>query len=294
MVRDGRTDIVVSTTRTGDRVAAQARWRLQSREHRQRRTGDGQETDRGVVHSPKPHPLRPCLKMANECLQRVQEIRDYTCVLVKRERVKGRLGAPEYIRAKVRHDRNMAETDAAPFSIYMKFYRPNRLAGREVLFVKGHHDDQMLVRKGGRGFPSLTTSLDPEGILAMRENRYPITEFGLQRLIERMIEIGTSESEYGECIVRISEGAEVDDRTCTCIEIEHPQMRDYFQYHLARLYLDDELQVPIRFESYDWPDEENQGPLLKEEYTYCRLKLNVGLTDADFDRDNPTYGFSPE
>lgn len=34
------TDMVVSPTRTRDRGVAQARWRLQSREHRQRRTGN--------------------------------------------------------------------------------------------------------------------------------------------------------------------------------------------------------------------------------------------------------------
>ena len=32
-------------------------------------------------------------------------------------------------------------------------------------------------------------------------------------------------------------------------------------------------------------------PRLLEEYTYRQLKLNVGLTDADFQRWNPAYGF---
>jgi hypothetical protein len=31
--------------------------------------------------------------------------------------------------------------------------------------------------------------------------------------------------------------------------------------------------------------------LLVEEYTYANLKLNVNLTDADFDVRNPQYRF---
>ncbi len=32
-------------------------------------------------------------------------------------------------------------------------------------------------------------------------------------------------------------------------------------------------------------------PQLLEEYTYLNVKLNVGLTDADFDDKNPEYNF---
>lgn len=32
-------------------------------------------------------------------------------------------------------------------------------------------------------------------------------------------------------------------------------------------------------------------PVLEEEYTYMDVKLNVGLTDEDFDPDNKTYQF---
>ena len=49
---------------------------------------------------------------------------------------------------------------------------------------------------------------------------------------------------------------------------------------------DDELQIPIRYESYDWPQKEGGQPVLLEEYTYTDLKVNVGLTDKDFDPDN--------
>ncbi len=52
-----------------------------------------------------------------------------------------------------------------------------------------------------------------------------------------------------------------------------------------------ELNVPIRYESYDWPTEKGGEPILVEEYTYLNLKLNNGLTDLDFDVNNPKYQF---
>ena len=55
--------------------------------------------------------------------------------------------------------------------------------------------------------------------------------------------------------------------------------------------MDDELQLPIRYASYDWPAAPGQEPPLLEEYTYLNMKVNVGLTDADFDRGNKDYGF---
>jgi hypothetical protein len=77
----------------------------------------------------------------------------------------------------------------------------------------------------------------------------------------------------------------------TLVEVTHPVRRPYFRYHIARIFIDDELQLPIRFASYDWPDEARGAPRLMEEYTYLNLKLNVGLTDWDFDYRNEDYAF---
>lgn len=33
-------------------------------------------------------------------------------------------------------------------------------------------------------------------------------------------------------------------------------------------------------------------PVLLEEYVFANVKTNVGLTDRNFSRDNPAYGFS--
>ena len=64
-----------------------------------------------------------------------------------------------------------------------------------------------------------------------------------------------------------------------------------FDFHMAQIFIDKELNVPIRYAAYDFPIQAG-GPLqVIEEYTYLNLKLNVGLTDKDFDHNNSDYSF---
>jgi len=74
-------------------------------------------------------------------------------------------------------------------------------------------------------------------------------------------------------------------------QVIHPVRRPHFRYHMARIFIDDELQLPIRYASYDWPENPGGQPRMMEEYTYLDLKLNVGLTDRDFDYRNENYNF---
>ncbi len=67
---------------------------------------------------------------------------------------------------------------------------------------------------------------------------------------------------------------------------------------LARVLIDEALQLPIHFSSYTWPEtadaddsDDKSMPVLVESYTYRDLKLNVDLCDQDFDRNNPEYKF---
>ena len=42
---------------------------------------------------------------------------------------------------------------------------------------------------------------------------------------------------------------------------------------------------------YSWPREKGGPPRLIEEYTFLNLEVNPGLSDSDFDRNNPAYDF---
>ena len=118
-----------------------------------------------------------------------------------------------------------------------------------------------------------------------------MTEIGIKTLTERLIEKGERDRELGICKVRFVDGAKVAKRPCTMLEVRHDEANPAYDFHVARVFLDKQLGVPIRYEAYDWPSSEDGKPVLIEEYTYIDLKTNVGLTDEDFDRENPNYRF---
>ncbi|HEY4308200.1 MAG TPA: DUF1571 domain-containing protein [Pirellulales bacterium] len=233
--------------------------------------------------TPQEHPLMPALRWAKQGLGEFTKIQDYSCTLVKRERIDGTLGEHEYIFVKVRHQ---------PFSVYTYFLGPARVKGQEAIFVDGANDGSLLAHGNGIKHRLIgTVSLKPTSTLAMSGNRYPITEMGMRRLLERLLEIGSNDVKYGECTVNWIQGAKVNNRTCTCIQVVHPVPRRNFLFHLARIYVDDEMQIPIRYEAYDWPTAGSNQPQLNEEYTFLNVKVNNGFTDADFSTENPSYGF---
>jgi hypothetical protein len=230
------------------------------------------------------HPLQPALELATRGLAGLRgKIKDYSCTVVKRERIDGKLGEHEYMFAKIRHE---------PFSVYLYFLSPDAVKGQEVIYVDGQNDGNMLAHAGS-GVRALvgTVSLKPQSQLAMTGNRYAITELGVENLARRLVEVAEHDSKFGECEVNFFPNAKVSGRVCTCVQVVHPVPRRNFRFHLARVFIDDEYTIPIRYEAYDWPHEAGGKPVLMEEYTYVNVKINNGFTDADFDPKNTAYKF---
>lgn len=240
------------------------------------------------------HPLAPALRIAENGLDNINKnVRDYECTLVKREQISGKLTDQEFIYTKVRHEQNdQSGNQTNPFGVYMYFLKPSSVKGREVLYVKGHNNGNLMAHEGGALLKHVTVSLDPNGALAMRGNRYPITEVGIKNLIVRLIEVAKEDMQYGECEVKFFNGAKINGRVCTAIEVVHPVPRKNFRFHKAHIFIDDELQIPIRYASWDWPSKQGEEPPMLEEYTYMNMKLNNGFTDSDFDPANAKYGFN--
>ena len=240
------------------------------------------------------HPLDSALEAASSALQKCHdEVRDYTGILVKRERVSGRLRDPEYMLVKVRHELRAANQQVqAPFSVYLKFIKPAGLKGREVIYVKGRNNNKLIAHEGGfKGRFTPSIHLDPNGTLAMMGQRYPITDIGIQNLCEKLLERGTRDRKMGPCQVMTRQKT-INKRPATRIEVIHPEPKPHLDFHVARIYVDDEFGLPVRYEAYDWPRKAGAPPSqneLIEEYTYVKLRFNVGLTDLDFDPKNPNY-----
>lgn len=226
------------------------------------------------------HPLIPAIELARASQAVLNQVQDYQATLIKRERVKGELLA-QRIFMKFRY---------RPFSVYMKFEEPH--AGREVLFVEGKNNNQMYVHEASALTAIVgTISLALDSPTAMAENRHPLTNVGMHRLMEILLAQWDLEAKYGEIDVKYYPNAKLGNADCEVIEVTHPRPRKQFNYHKTRLYLEKQSRLPIRIENYDFPPADGQQAPLAEEYTYLNVKANLGLTDADFDPRNPKYSF---
>jgi hypothetical protein len=222
------------------------------------------------------HPLAPVIRVLKTTAEAIdRDVRDYSCTLVKQERVDGELGDKQFILLKVMHQ---------PFSVYMSFLKP--YAGREVVYVDGQNSGKLIVLEAGMKRMLGKMNLDPQGSLAMSGQKHPITDVGFRNLTTKLTKMWEGESKFAECEVTSNPNAHITNRPTTMIQVVHPVARQDFRFHVARLFLDNELKVPIHFDAYTWPEQVGGEPLLEESYTYTNLKLNNGYTAREFDAAN--------
>ena len=125
-------------------------------------------------------------RLVAEARQAWAGLTDYTCVLVRRERVGGGLRPEETMLMKAQRE---------PYSVYLRWAAPQDMAGQEVCYVAGRHDGRMMVRPAGL-FGSLGfLALDPNDPRARARSNHTITEAGLNPLpVRRSIPIWTGGS----------------------------------------------------------------------------------------------------
>ena len=133
--------------------------------------------------------------------------------------------------------------------------------------------------------------MSPDSDEVRSESRHSITDIGLRNMLKMIIGRWEDEAKYGECEVQYYPQAKLNQRECLVIECTHPRPRKQFKFHISRLYIDKETNLPVRSENYGFPAQPGAKPPLLEEYTYSELRTNVQLTDRDFDRNNPAYKF---
>ncbi|NOY42924.1 MAG: DUF1571 domain-containing protein [Planctomycetes bacterium] len=229
-----------------------------------------------LTQRPGEHPLMPALRMAHSALKNIDaDIADYSAILRKQERIDGTLMDEEIAYIKVRNK---------PFAVYMFFLKPHK--GRECLYPNA--DGKMVAMDCGWKRKFGAVPLDPNGMLAMKGQKYPITKLGIRELTSELITVASQDVKYGECEVNTFQNV-MNKRPVTQIVAIHPTKRNNFRYHRAEIFIDNELGLPVRYAAYGWPRVPGGKLPLEEAYTYLNLKINNGFTDADFDPDNPQY-----
>lgn len=245
-----------------------------------------------VAATTAPHPLDPALELARHSLGLMQsQIQDYTAVLVKRERIGDTLGDNEFMFVKIRNRKVEDNKIVVPFSVYLAFLQPASVKGREVIFIENANEGKLIAHEGGVKRMLGTHYLDPTGFLAMKGQRYPLTDIGLENLVLKLIERGEKDKRHGHCQVDLHPGAKVGGRSCSILQVTHPEEAQHYDFHIAQIFLDDEWKIPVRYAAYGWDKNEAGENEVIEEYTYQKIKINVGLTDKDFDVANTEYNF---
>jgi len=177
----------------------------------------------------------------------------------------------------------------------LKFQRPGLMylrwiagppEGREILFVPGRNDNRMLVREPGLLSSLVTVAMAPDSPRVLRESRHPVTDVGIGRLIELIVDNARRAAAAGELTLKdhgIATGPEGSARRLEAGLPRDGQGR-YYCYRLE-LAVATGSGLPVRATIYDW------GERMVADYEYLDLKLNPVLTAGDFDAANPEYGF---
>lgn len=243
-------------------------------------TNAGSAQDIPVPPIDKQHPLFLPLVEAYKSRQALKSVKDYQAEFTKREFM-GRRLITTTMNLKLRQE---------PFSVYLKFVNPN--AGREVIYVQGRNQNNLLVHEVGFKAIVGTLELPPTGPDAMTDNKYPVTMIGLKTMLDKVIKQWETEGKLGEVKTQKYPDAKLPSgEECVAYESLHPTPREEFPYHITRLWIEKKSNLAIRVEQLGYPQRNDKTPPVVEEYTYSKLKVNVSLGDRDFDKKNPGYAF---
>ncbi len=224
-------------------------------------------------------------------LTKISDVKEYRCSFLKQERIAGHLTDMQEINLKVKQ---------APFSVYMQWV--TCMEGREVLYVDGEHENQMLVHlEGVQGKLTGTMKLDPEGMLAMREARHPITEVGIKNLIEQILTYRRKESQSTighTCFCQ--DNQVVYNKKCILFVTEYTSPDVNPDYRKSMVYIDVDNYLPVCVKNFGWPETEDDSQMtaqqlddetLLEHYAYLKTTFDAPMIAGDFDPHNTSYHF---
>jgi len=221
--------------------------------------------------------LDAALKYAEASRQALQEVQDYTADFSKVEQIEGRVieGAMDL---KFREK---------PFSVKLRC-RSKADAGREVIYVAGENDGNLIVREAGLKSIIGAIELAADDPRVKADNRRPITEIGMSRMLELETALWRADRDTDPANVEVTffSGAKVGDLECEGFELKHLTNKSKEQFALTRIYFDCRTKFPVQVEHFDGAGPNDPELALVEKYTYTDIKTNVGLGESDFDRHN--------
>lgn len=160
--------------------------------------------------------------------------------------------------------------------------------GRAVLYREGWNGGNLRVRPGGL-IPTL--NLSPTGSIAMQGSRHPVWMVAMPRLIGRILDDMTLLKSRPDLDATYTDlgRQDIGGSASHCFQAVLPSDQEPALYApQVRICVSLQSGLPTEFRAWDNED----GAFRQvERYTFSRIKVNTGLSNADFDPDNPAYSF---
>jgi hypothetical protein len=208
------------------------------------------------------------LAYVRQVAARTENLEQYTLRLTRRERrgLLQQMHGPEVIQCWFRRD---------PFSVRMKWLDEDVKYG-ESTYVAGQEENKVrfVPRNGLFGLEPTLTKVNLQTPVVWGEARYPLTDFGLERLMQRTLKsIGDAGGRLVivyEGLVRLSD----DSRRAHHIRFEFPA--DQFRVPIQDLYVDPATDLPLGTVL------KLPGGRIEAAYFYEQVDTSVRLTGEDF------------
>lgn len=226
------------------------------------------------------HDFRAHLDEAMELLTKAKDsyanLQDYVAEIHKEVHIHGKLDKDEHTIIKFQK----------PFKLYLKWLS-GKNDGAELLYVEGQNDGKLIVHKKVVFGIKKTMELAPDGFWVRNFSKHSIKDAGFGGIIA-MSHNQLAEALKNNDVMAIScSEEEVNGRPTHKIAFAvSPQGKHNGYYCRSAVeYFDAEHFLPVKATFWLWEDDE------VESFTFNDVKLNVGLSDKDFDRENEAYHF---
>ncbi len=226
------------------------------------------------------HDLDIHLEEAMEILAKAQEsytnLHDYVAEIHKQVHKNGKLDIDEHSIMKFKK----------PFKVYLK-WTSGKKDGNELLYVDGENDGKIIVRKKLPFGIRKTMHVDPDGFWVKNFSKHSIKDAGFIGIITKSYNQFAEAKKNNDVIAVTCSMEEINGRpTHKVVLVVSPEGEKNGYYCRSAIeYFDAENFLPIKVTFWLWEDDE------VESLTFSNVKINVGLTDKDFDKENKEYQF---
>ena len=240
------------------------------------------ETSKATVGEPTAHlhDLKAHLDEASELLAKAKDsyakLQDYTAEIHKQVHIHGELEKDEQTLIKFQK----------PFKVYLKWLK-GKNDGAELLYVEGQNDNKLIVHKKIVFGIKKTLELDPEGFWMKKFSKRSIKDVGFVGIISMSCKEFAEARKNNDIMAVSCSTEEVNGRLThkVAFAVSPHGRHNGYQCRSAEEYFDAESFMPVKAIFWLWEDDE------VESFTFNDVKLNVGLSDKDFDRENEAYHF---